>query len=199
MRTLNQAILIMASVFLLAFTSYEQIRAMATPEVLIEPMPVVKIKVEPIKAELLEVKNDHNAFLEAIGHKESRNRYDIVNKYGYLGRYQFGKRTLKGLGFKVSKDEFLNNPLLQEEAMQALLEENRRILNYEINTYCGQTWNGIVITESGLLAAAHLGGPGSVKKFFKKGKIKKDAFGTSITSYMKAFGGYELNLKYGNN
>ena len=30
-------------------------------------------------------------FLNAIGHRESTNRYDVVNKWGYMGRYQFGK------------------------------------------------------------------------------------------------------------
>lgn len=199
MRRINQLLLILVSATLFAFTSYQQIRAISTPVTVVEPMPIIKIKVEPIKAKILEVKKDHNAFLEAIGHKESRNRYDVVNKYGYMGRYQFGKSTLRGLGIKVSKSEFLNNPSLQEEAMQKLLDANRKYLDYYIDNYCGQTYNGIVITESGLLAAAHLGGPGSVRKWFKRGKDKKDAFGTSITSYMKAFGGYDLNLNYDNN
>ena len=50
------------------------------------------------------------------------------------------------------------------------------------------------MTESGLLAAAHLGGAGSVKKWFRTGKIRKDGNGVKITSYMKTFGGYNLNL-----
>ena len=33
-----------------------------------------------------------------------------------MGKYQFGKSTLKGLGFEVTRKEFLNNPQLQEEA-----------------------------------------------------------------------------------
>ena len=41
-----------------------------------------------------------------LGFRESGNRYDIVNSYGYMGKYQFGKSTLKGLGFKVTQDEF---------------------------------------------------------------------------------------------
>ena len=34
-------------------------------------------------------------------------RYDITNSWGYMGRYQFGKSTLKGLGFDVTRTEFL--------------------------------------------------------------------------------------------
>ena len=55
---------------------------------------------------------------------ESGNRYDIVNRYGYMGKYQFGKKTLKGLGIKVTQDEFLNSPYIQEKAMYALLKQN---------------------------------------------------------------------------
>ena len=39
-------------------------------------------------------------FLSAIGFRESGNRYDITNTFGYMGKYQFGKSTLKGLGYK---------------------------------------------------------------------------------------------------
>jgi hypothetical protein len=56
--------------------------------------------------------------------------------------------------------------------------------------------NGIVVTESGILAAAHLGGAGSVKRYFRNnGNVSiKDAYGASIRSYMKAFGGYDTSL-----
>jgi hypothetical protein len=39
--------------------------------------------------------------------------------------------------------------------------------------------SGIVVTESGILAAAHLGGAGSVKRYFKNNgeKYIKDAYG----------------------
>ena len=43
-----------------------------------------------------------------------------------MGKYQFGASTLERLGFKVTREEFLNNPALQEEAMQALLEHNKK-------------------------------------------------------------------------
>jgi len=133
-------------------------------------------------------------FLDAIGHRESTNRYDVVNKWGYMGRYQFGRSTLKGLGFKVTKKEFLNNPQLQEEAMMALLLHNKEKLQKYIDVFDGQTINGMLITESGILAAAHLGGQGSVKRYFKNGKVFKDGNGTKITSYMNTFSGYDLQL-----
>lgn len=152
------------------------------PELLMEP---IEIKIE--------VKG-HDAFLQAIGHRESGNRYDIVNTYGYMGRYQFGKSTLKGLGFDVTADEFINSPYIQEKAMQKLLLHNKKKLDKFIDKYEGEVLHGVLITESGVLAAAHLAGAGNVKKFFRKGYEFKDGFGTKMTSYMTQFSGYSLNL-----
>tara|TARA_A200000159_G_C7336555_1_gene345299 strand:- start:3288 stop:3914 length:627 start_codon:yes stop_codon:yes gene_type:complete len=139
--------------------------------------------------------NELSRFLTDIGFRESGNRYDITNKWGYMGRFQFGKSTLKGLGFEVSKSEFLSNPQLQDSAMMALLNHNKEKLQKYIDVYDGQTINGMLITESGILAAAHLGGQGSVKRYFKHGKVFRDGNGTKITSYMNKFSGYDIKLK----
>ena len=158
------------------------------------------VKEEEIRKETerLRIKQYHEdelqRFLTDIGHRESGNRYDITNTWGYMGRYQFGKATLKGLGFHVSKKEFLNNPHLQDSAMMALLNHNKEKLQPYIDIYDGKTINGMYVSESGILAAAHLGGQGSVKRYFRNGKIFKDANGTKITSYMKQFSGYDIKL-----
>ena len=144
------------------------------------------------------IKQYHNfeleKFLDAIGHRESTNRYDVVNPWGYMGRYQFGRSTLKGLGYDVSKKEFLSNPELQEEAMLSLLKHNKDKLQKYIDVFDGKTINGIYITESGILAAAHLGGQGSVRRYFRNGKVFRDGNGTKITSYMDKFSGYDIAL-----
>jgi soluble lytic murein transglycosylase-like protein len=184
-------LLILCWLVLVAFTQYRQIRN--TKSVLnIESLPIKKVE---IKSKSVKVKiMDRSAFLDAIGHQESGNRYHVVNRYGYMGKYQFGKSTLKTIKIKVSKTEFLNNPELQEEAMLRLLRYNKKRLQKYIDKFDGQTINGILITESGLLAAAHLGGAGSVKKWFRTGKVKKDGNGVKITSYMERFSGYNLYL-----
>jgi hypothetical protein len=157
------------------------------------------IELRKIELEKIRVYEYHqqqlDSFLNAIGHRESTNRYDVVNRWGYMGKYQFGRSTLKGLGFKVTRKEFLSNPQLQEEAMMALLLHNKEKLQKYIDVFDGQTINGMYISESGILAAAHLGGQGSVKRFFKNGKVFKDGNGTKITSYMKKFSGYDIKLK----
>ncbi len=153
-----------------------------------------KLEVEqPIKTEKIVIKN-MDLFLNDLGHQESGNKYDIVNRFGYMGRYQFGKSTLRTLKIKVTKDAFLNSPDLQEYAMQQNLLYNKKKLQKYIDKFEGQEINGILITESGILAAAHLGGPGSVKKFFRSGKVMQDGNGIKITSYLERFGGYKLNI-----
>jgi len=154
----------------------------------------IKFKiVEEKKQEVVEIKG-MDEFLFAMGHQESGNRYFVVNRYGYMGKYQFGKSTLKTLKIKVTKEAFLNSPDLQEYAMQKLLLYNKKKLQTYIDRFDGKKINGILVTESGLLAAAHLGGAGSVRKWFRNGKIRKDGNGVKITTYMQRFSGYTLYL-----
>lgn len=159
----------------------------------IKEISVIKPKLEA-KVKMPVVKN-HSAFLDAIGFRESSGNYKAVNRFGYLGKYQFGRATLNAIGFKnVSNREFLANPSIQEKAMLTLLKRNKHTLRREIKKYVGKTIHGVYITESGILAAAHLGGAGNVKKFFRNGKNFADGNGTKITSYMKRFANYNLNV-----
>lgn len=131
-------------------------------------------------------------YKEAIGFKESQGKYKKINSLGYMGKYQFGRQTLKSIGIDDC-EEFLNSPTMQEKAFVTLLAKNKSELKDVIDKYEGQVFSGIFITESGILAAAHLGGVSSVKNFFRhKGKrYFKDAYGTSIRSYIRDFGGYD--------
>ena len=135
-------------------------------------------------------------FLYLLGHKESTNNYQCVNKFGYLGKYQFSPKTLKGLGYNVTKQQFLSDSLLQEEAIRSLLIDNKRVMKKTINKFNGKEINGILITESGILAATHLVGPKAVKQYLNSNGniIKKDALGTSIEYYLETFKNYNLVL-----
>jgi hypothetical protein len=137
-------------------------------------------------------------FKEALAFKESRGDYFTVNTYGYLGKYQFGKHTLELIGV-YNTDQFLNDPELQEKAFIANAARNKWILRRDIKRFVGKQIDGILITESGILAAAHLAGPGSVKKYLRSyGAIGfSDAYGTSIRNYMKRFSGYDTSFIVG--
>ncbi|MBD0832611.1 peptidoglycan-binding protein LysM [Aestuariibaculum sediminum] len=133
-------------------------------------------------------------FKEAVGFKESGGDYFTVNTLGYLGKYQFGKGTLRLLGIKNPK-KFLNNPELQERAFIANAERNKWVLRRDIKNFVGKRINGVLVTESGIIAAAHLAGPGSVKKYLRSYGLDnfEDGYGTTIEYYMKKFSGYDTS------
>ncbi len=133
-------------------------------------------------------------FKEAVAFKESQGNYRQVNRFGYMGKYQFGKDALSYLGIK-NHSAFLADEKLQERAFERLLAVNKGKLKKEIEIFSGKEVGGVLVTESGILAAAHLGGSSSVKKFlYSNGKnLKRDGFGTSIASYMRKYAGYDTS------
>jgi len=139
--------------------------------------------------------NDYNGFKELLGFKESSGRYNRINKFGFMGKYQFNLNTLKMYGIKNSKN-FINNAELQERVFLINVQRNKWILRKDIKWFVGTTINETKISESGIIAAAHLAGPGNVKKYLRSGgkDDKKDAFGTSISKYIKYFQNFDLSM-----
>jgi hypothetical protein len=133
-------------------------------------------------------------FKEALGFKESRGNYHIVNDYGYMGKYQFSRATLRMMGLK-NTENFLYNTRQQEAAFLAYTSLNKWVLRKDIKRSVGKTIGGVKVTESGILAAAHLAGAGNVQKFLRSGGEQRfeDANGTSIRYYLKMFSGYDTS------
>jgi hypothetical protein len=174
------------------------VNAVETPEKIeekekvLEPMPVDKTT-ESFSIPFLQ--NDFVGFKEALAFKESQGKYRVVNTLGYLGKYQFGKTTLER--FRIyNTDAFLKNPELQERTFIAYCRVNKWILRKDIKRSVGKVINGVKITESGILAAAHLSGAGNVKKYLRSNgnHNKSDAYGSTIQSYMKKFAGYDVSI-----
>lgn len=160
-------------------------------------------------------------FLNDLGARESGGNYKAYNRYGYAGKYQMGEAALIDCGYykKPSKvynndwsgqftgkdgvnsiHDFLNNPAAQENAQIIFKKKQWSYLKaVGAHKYSGQIINGYQITDSGLLAGAHLKGAGSVISYLKSGgkNISKDAFGTSVESYIKKFAGYDVSLIIG--
>ncbi|WP_419211768.1 hypothetical protein ACNR9Q_13610 [Maribacter sp. X9] len=134
-------------------------------------------------------------FKEALAFKESQGNYFVINTYGYLGKYQFGLGTLELVGV-YNGDHFLNDPVLQEKVFYVNISRNKWILRKDIERYVGTYMGGVEITESGILAAAHLAGPGNVKLYLRsQGRMDiNDGYGTSISNYMKKFSGYDISM-----
>ena len=156
-------------------------------------------------------------FLNDLGARESGSNYKAFNRYGYAGKYQMGEAALVDAGYYskssgrynndwtgkfngkdgvYSVQDFLNNPTAQENAQIIFKKRQWGYLKaLGADKFVGKIINGYEITPSGLLAGAHLKGAGSVAKYLKSdGKIvEKDAFGTSVESYMKRFAGYDVS------
>lgn len=133
-------------------------------------------------------------FREALAFKESTGDYFTTNTLGYLGKYQFGIGTLQLIGVH-NATHFLNDPALQEQVFQVNIARNKWIMRKDINRFVGKRIRGLTITESGMLAAAHLAGPGNVMKYLRSYGTSNvaDAYGTDIPDYMKKFSGYDVS------
>ena len=132
------------------------------------------------------LKKDFVGFKELLAYKESTGNYFRINKFGFMGKFQFNLNTLKMYKIKDAK-VFLENPKLQERVFLINVQRNKWILRKDIKWFVGTKINNTIITESGIIAAAHLAGPGNVKKYLRSGgkHNPKDAIGTSISLYIE--------------
>lgn len=137
-------------------------------------------------------------YLEAIGYSESGNNPQAYNRYGYVGKYQFGFAARKSCGYgEIRFKDFINNPSVwseedQDAAMITLLSKNESHLQDVIHKYNGKVIKGVTVTKSGILAAAHLAGVGGVQKYFQYGSNPKDAYGTELENYLFKFSGFNI-------
>ena len=148
-------------------------------------------------------------FFAELGYRESSGKYDNDNNPYYYGMYQLGKLALTEAGYYDikkdkftgknginSKKDFLNDPAAQEDAVRCFEQAQWKQLKNMCNKYYyNQKINGIQLTDSGLLAGAHLVGPSEVCKYLKSnGKyIPRDGNGTSVEEYIKNFAGYDIS------
>ena len=134
---------------------------------------------------------------EQIKHTVPFLKKDFIGFKEFLGFFESGKSTLKVLKIDYLKNNFINEPALQEKAFLMNVMRNKWILRREIRRFNGLMINNLFITESGIIAAAHLSGPGNVKKFLRSyGEINldfKDINGTKISDYIRIFKGYDIS------
>ncbi len=159
------------------------------------------------------IPNDLNVFLDRIAFKESRGNWKIVNRYGYVGKYQFGIAARKTIKIKhFTWQQFEANPSIwpeheQDSAMIKLMKFKHKMiskvltpahfeLTYKVNS--DTKWYSkndcVKLTWSGIYAACHLVGTGNVKKFIDtNGKFnKKDGNGVTTFDYLKEFSDIDM-------
>ena len=156
--------------------------------------------------------------------KESTNKPGKINDFRYIGLYQFGEATLADLGYYKktlkpgqdpstlyrgndwsgtwtgknginSREDFLNNRLVQEIAVRNYhkIIWKRYLKDYQ--KYENQEIGGVLLTRAGMISAAHLVGHGAVKEFINSGgKVNKaDGLAQTCVSYLSGFGQYSVD------
>lgn len=143
------------------------------------------------------VKKELITFLHRMARVESDNNPRATNRFGMLGKYQFHPHTIRSVGIRTTRKEFLNNEELQDTAMVRYMKANENELSDIIRKFDGKTVRGVKVTKSGILASAHLVGTMGVRSFFYPSKYHyktKDANGTTVAMYMKKFANYNLQI-----
>ena len=137
-------------------------------------------------------------FLHKIALIESNDDFSKVSKNGMLGKYQFKWSTalihLKKLGLNITRQEFLNNYIIQNRVMMMNLKLNEKILHKYIVKYSNKIIDGVLITKAGILAGSQFGVGRVIEFFDKKGKFDLyDANGVHIKEYMRLFSKIQLD------
>jgi Ca2+-binding RTX toxin-like protein len=153
---------------------------------------------------------------------QSENQFGFMGKYQFgepllidLGYYQadttpstndWQDAAWTGKDGITSKDSFKNSPQVQETVIRAAFVHNAIRIEAELQKagksaldYLGQVktfsdGKTIEISISGLLAGAHLSGPGGVAALLLNDVVSVDANGTPITQYVDTYGGYAVTL-----
>lgn len=160
--------------------------------------------------------SNFGAFLVALKLMESSGDYQAVNTLNFLGAYQFGEAALIDLGY-VRRDadpydndfsggwigkngirstsQFLNSPAVQDDAAREWMDVMWRYIEYhEIDSYAWTNVGDLPLTPSGMLAAAHLLGAGSLAQYIHSdGKADlRDPYGMPLSSYIERLNGYDV-------
>lgn len=170
----------------------------------VKKAPLSKFITQPVPAENIGplTTDQTQALMAQIGYAESTGEYDVINKQGYVGKYQLSSSALEEVGYlkpgtpqtaeainnpnnwrggseaPANVQEFLNNPAAQEQAMQ----------NYTKNNYAKLEESGLVNqnssaeTVSGMVAASHVGGVKTVDMWAKGGIDITNQSGNSLSS-----------------
>lgn len=155
-----------------------------------------KMRNEILKNDKARYHLNYKQFKKTLAKYESNCNWKEYNRFGFIGKYQFGKSALDATGYgHINFESFKSNPYLfsekdQEIAMDVLLNINETVMQKSINRYVGFIMlDSIRITRPGILAAAHLAGPANVKEFLDSygQKNARDRMGTNISDYLNIF------------
>lgn len=139
---------------------------------------------------------------ESLFGTESGGNFGADNGEGYTGRSQMGQARLddwaRATGApRVTIDQYRDDDRLQEDVERWHFEDiNRFIDENNLDSYEGKTIGGVKMTRSGMIAMAHLGGNGGMKKFLEtNGQYDPDdSNGTNLSDYARTHGGLSTDM-----
>lgn len=166
---------------------------------------------------------DVDDFYAALAQRESSGNPSVENTYGYLGLYQMGEPAMmdaqwydESVPFETSANDWIGTWLTRAQSNGVLSKTNYldkpnaqnvavrdyhdRVAVYisalDLLRFEGDVVNGVEITRSGLLAACHLLGCGTVETYLESpgGGTPADAYGTTIEEYLSLFANYETDF-----
>lgn len=166
--------------------------------------------------------------LKNPGRVSPQTQYRRINEAGYLGKYQMGEQILKDNGYYNfrgdpaqdntriqdwkgqwtgkrginSIDDFINSPSAQEYAIRESMRQRWQAIHAAgLDKFVGTNFRGVRVTESGLLAGAHLVGVGrdnglkrtnrGLVAMFLYNKTVRDGNKVDAMFYIQTFGGYQ--------
>ena len=137
-------------------------------------------------------------FRRNLGLQESGGRYGVTNSEGFTGKYQFGAARLKDYmsanNVEFSMEQFRQSPGLQERVQNWHESDILAYFGDEdrgLSKYLGREVGGVLVTPESVIAMAHLGGKGGMRKFLESGGTynPKDSNGTRLSDYGQQFAG----------
>lgn len=134
-------------------------------------------------------------FLLQIAYNESRYN-PMAHRDGaqFWGLYQIGQREREITGYgDIPYDVFMNHPEIQDLCMIEMLKYNKKYMQEYIDKYEGKVIDGILATESGIIALCQIG-CGTARRYLDDGRIPvTDEHGNHPRMLLK-LGGYDLQL-----
>jgi hypothetical protein len=145
-------------------------------------------------------KDELTAYFATIGKSESGGNYNTTNSIGFVGKYQFGFGALIDGGYvknSVKSNAALQNPNSWTgkngiNSVQDWLangaEQESAMCAYTKRNYTSMCKLGAITQDqsnadvAGMLAVAHLLGPGGARDY-RNGKNSADAYGTTGATY----------------
>lgn len=152
------------------------------------------------------------AFAKAVMARENKSgRLDVVNKWGYTGKYQFGASALAETGyidkrklqaaskgvkngsdaaahkaFLADKSNWLIGDWEQYKHSAEMQDDSFAKLTSQNIKYGASIHRGDKVKMAGFAMAAHLKGAGNAKKWYVQGIDSKDGNGTRTSDYARA-------------